>query len=31
VAPQKTIIPTWDDVKSGRDPVIDWALAQPLN
>ena len=29
VAPDKTIIPTWDDVKAGRDPVLDWVLAQP--
>jgi hypothetical protein len=29
VHPNKEIIPTWDDVKSGRDPVLDWALARP--
>jgi len=29
VAPDKAIIPTWDDVKAGRDPVLDWVLAQP--
>jgi hypothetical protein len=29
VRPNKEIIPTWDDVKSGRDPVLDWVLAQP--
>lgn len=29
VTPDKTIIPTWDDVKAGRDPVLDWVLAQP--
>jgi hypothetical protein len=28
VAPDKEIIPTWADVKSGRDPVLDWVLAQ---
>jgi hypothetical protein len=28
VRPDKEIIPTWDDVKSGRDPVLDWVLAQ---
>lgn len=28
VRPTKEIIPSWDDVKSGRDPVLDWALAQ---
>jgi hypothetical protein len=27
VAPDREIIPTWDDVKSGRDPVMDWVLA----
>jgi len=31
VAPDKTIIPTWDDVKNGRDPVLDWVLAQKVN
>jgi hypothetical protein len=29
VAPEKEIIPSWDDVKAGRDPVLDWVLAQP--
>jgi len=29
VRPNKEIIPTWDDVKSGRDPVLDWVLSQP--
>jgi hypothetical protein len=29
VTPDKTIVPTWDDVKAGRDPVLDWVLAQP--
>ena len=29
VAPDKEITPTWDDVKTGRDPVLDWVLAQP--
>jgi hypothetical protein len=29
VAPDKTITPTWADVKAGRDPVLDWVLAQP--
>jgi len=28
VAPDKEIIPSWDDVKAGRDPVLDWVLAQ---
>jgi hypothetical protein len=28
VRPNKEIIPTWDDVKSGRDPVLEWVLAQ---
>jgi hypothetical protein len=31
VAPDKTIIPTWDDAKAGRDPVLDWVLAQKVN
>ena len=31
VRPDKEIIPTWDDVKAGRDPVLDWVLAQPVN
>jgi hypothetical protein len=31
VAPDKTIIPTWNDVKTGRDPVLDWALAQNVD
>lgn len=29
VTPDKTIVPTWDDEKAGRDPVLDWVLAQP--
>jgi hypothetical protein len=29
VTPDKVIAPTWEDVKAGRDPVLDWALAQP--
>ncbi|HEY3949527.1 hypothetical protein [Phenylobacterium sp.] len=29
VAPDKAITPTWDDVKAGRDPALDWVLAQP--
>ncbi len=28
VRPDKEIIPTWDDVKAGRDPVMDWVLTQ---
>ncbi|HXC55965.1 MAG TPA: hypothetical protein VNU97_11770 [Rhizomicrobium sp.] len=31
VRPGAEIIPTWDDVRSGRDPVLDWVLAQPVN
>lgn len=30
VAPDKTILPSWKDVTTGRDPVLEWALAQPL-
>jgi hypothetical protein len=29
VTPDKTIAPTWEDVKAGRDPALDWVLAQP--
>lgn len=29
VRPEKEIVPTWPDVKAGRDPVLDWVLAQP--
>jgi hypothetical protein len=29
VTPDKTIVPTWADAKAGRDPVLDWVLAQP--
>ncbi len=28
IAPEKEIIPTWDDLKNGRDPVLDWVLHQ---
>jgi hypothetical protein len=28
VRPNKEVLPTWDDIKSGRDPVLDWVLAQ---
>ncbi len=28
VAPDREILPSWDDLKAGRDPVLDWALAQ---
>ena len=26
IRPDKEIIPTWDDYKSGRDPVLDWVF-----
>lgn len=29
VRPSKEILPSWEDVKGGRDPVLDWVLAQP--
>ena len=29
VTPDKTIVPSWEDVKAGRDPALDWVLAQP--
>jgi hypothetical protein len=28
IRPDKEAIPTWDDMKAGRDPALDWALAQ---
>ena len=31
VRPDKEIIPSWNDVQAGRDPVLNWALAQPIN
>jgi hypothetical protein len=31
VAPDKEIVPTWQDVKAGLDPVLDWVLAQPAS
>jgi hypothetical protein len=30
VRPNKEIIPTWADVKAGRDPAMDWILAQAV-
>ena len=27
IRPDQEIIPTWDDYKSGRDPVLDWVLS----
>jgi len=30
VNPDKKIVPSWDDVKQGRDPVLDWVLSQPV-
>lgn len=29
VRPEKEIVPTWAEAKAGRDPVLDWVLAQP--
>ena len=29
VEPDRRIEPTWQDFRSGRDPVLDWILAQP--
>lgn len=29
VRPNKEILPSWDDVRTGRDPVLDWVLNQP--
>lgn len=31
VRPRREIIPTWRDVKAGRDPVLDWVIAQPVD
>jgi hypothetical protein len=28
VRPNQEIIPTWEDVRSGRDPVLDWVLSR---
>jgi hypothetical protein len=28
IRPDKEIIPSWADMKAGRDPVLDWVLAQ---
>ena len=27
IRPDQEIIPTWNDYKSGRDPVLEWVLA----
>ncbi len=29
IRPDRTIIPTWPQVRAGRDPVLEWVLAQP--
>lgn len=29
IVPDKEIVPTWQDFKAGRDPVLDWALTSP--
>jgi hypothetical protein len=26
IRPDQEIVPTWDDFKAGRDPVLDWVL-----
>jgi hypothetical protein len=31
VRPTREIIPSWADVKAGRDPAMEWVLAQPVN
>jgi hypothetical protein len=31
VLPDVHIQPTWEQFRSGRDPVLDWILAQPLD
>lgn len=30
VRPDKEMIPSWADVKAGRDPAMEWVLAQPV-
>lgn len=30
VRPNREIIPSWADVKAGRDPAMAWVLAQPI-
>lgn len=30
VEPDRRIEPTWNDFRSGRDPVLDWILSQPI-
>lgn len=29
VVPDRTIEPTWEEFRAGRDPVLEWVLAQP--
>jgi len=29
VVPDQTVEPTWDEFRAGRDPVLEWVLAQP--
>jgi C-terminal processing protease CtpA/Prc len=31
VMPDKLIEPSWESYPSGRDPVVEWILAQPLS
>ena len=31
VDPDQRIEPEWEDFRSGRDPVLDWILAQPID
>jgi hypothetical protein len=30
VVPDQTIEPTWEEFRTGRDPVLEWVLAQPM-
>ena len=30
VVPDKLVQPTWEQFRSGRDPVVEWILAQPI-
>lgn len=30
IRPDRTIVPAWSEFRSGRDPVMEWVLAAPL-
>jgi len=29
IRPDREIVPTWDDYKQGRDPVLEWVWTYP--